>query len=319
MTPRVRNWAFTWYQNDESIIDSENIKMNFEKIGELKYLLFQLERGVKAEKPHYQGVVIFKNAVRFDSIKAIFHSMHLDSINGNLTDSINYAKKVETRVAGPYEFGEAPSKGKRSDLYAIHEMLEDGNTLEDIRRVHPTQFLIYQNNIKSYFLDLSTKRFQHTNRKVNVIFVHGKTGVGKSRFVLSLFDPSKIYRVTDYKNPFDGYINEPVVILDEYRGQFDISYLLNLLDIYPLKLKARYNDKTACFDWVFIISNQPLEKTYSKVKKSDPETFRALNRRIIIKGEFVKNKAKILTLVQKEQKQDKSKTNSELGEKNDEN
>jgi hypothetical protein len=312
MTPRVRNWAFTWYQNEESIMDSETIKMNFDNIGEVRYLIFQLERSERADKSHYQGVVIFKNAVRFNSIKAVFHTMHLDHINGNLIDSINYAKKTQTRVNGPYEYGEIPNKGKRSDLYAIHEMLEDGNTLEDIRKVHPTQFLIYQNNIKAYYLDVTTKNFQYSNRKLKVLFIYGKTGVGKSRFVLSLFDRSKIYRVTDYNNPFDEYINEPVIVLDEFRGQFDISYLLNLLDIYPLKLKARYNNKIACFDWVFIISNQPLEKIYSKIKMSDLETFKALIRRIMIKGEFIKIKAKISSLIRKEQNQDNFRTNLKI-------
>ena len=56
--------------------------------------------------------------------------------------------------------------------------------------------------------------------------------------------------------------------------------MLNYLDGYPLTLPARYSDKIACFDTVFIISNIPLSDQYKNIQTEQPETFNAFLRRI---------------------------------------
>ncbi len=42
--------------------------------------------------------------------------------------------------------------------------------------------------------------------------------------------------------------------------------MLNYLDGYPLKLEARYSDKTACYTKLYIISNISLEEQYPNVR-----------------------------------------------------
>ena len=56
--------------------------------------------------------------------------------------------------------------------------------------------------------------------------------------------------------------------------------MLNYLDIYPLSLPARYNDRTACYTKVYITSNIPLEKQFMDVQRRRPETWKAFLRRI---------------------------------------
>lgn len=43
--------------------------------------------------------------------------------------------------------------------------------------------------------------------------------------------------------------------------------MLNYLDIYPLMLPARYGDKVACYETVYIVSNWSLEQQYETVQK----------------------------------------------------
>ena len=83
-------------------------------------------------------------------------------------------------------------------------------------------------------------------------------------------------------------------VIEEFAGQIPIEVLLNLLDIYPLMLPARYNDRVACYDIVYITSNLPLDKQYIMVQQERPETWKALNRRISSVVEFLADGSKIV-------------------------
>ena len=91
---------------------------------------------------------------------------------------------------------------------------------------------------------------------------------------------SNVFRVTDYIHPFDTYEGQDVVLFDEFFSGFQITEMNNLLDGYPLKLPARYSDKTALYTKVYIISNVELEKQYSKIQEEHPRVWEAFLRRI---------------------------------------
>jgi len=295
-------------------MDPEKINELFESVGKVKFLVFQLERGKLNGYKHYQGVLCFKNAVSFISLKKLFPNIHLEVVKGNLTHAIDYARKSQTRINGPYEFGKEPHQGERSDLFDIHLMIEDGRSLAEIRAKHPTQYMIYQKNIKNFFNEFHSEKYLTINRPVICVYLYGKTGIGKTRIINENFNSSHVYRVTDYSHPFDEYLSEPILVLDEYRGNFEISYLLNILDVYPMKLRARYNNKTACYYLVVILSNLPLEKIYSSLIKKEKDSYKALLRRLKINGEFTKNRSKLQELIDFVQNQYITSTDFEMEE-----
>lgn len=55
---------------------------------------------------------------------------------------------------------------------------------------------------------------------------------------------------------------------------------MNYLDGYPLKLEARYSDKTACYTKLYIISNISLEEQYPNIRDEQREVWKAFLRRI---------------------------------------
>lgn len=119
-------------------------------------------------------------------------------------------------------------------------------------------------------------------RRLNlkVVYLYGATGQGKTRSVLDTYGDSSVYKVTNYKNPFDLYACQPVMCFDEFRSQLPISDMLEYLDVYPLILPARYNGKVMCAETIYIISNLALEDQYSHVQTDSPETWKAFLRRI---------------------------------------
>ena len=76
--------------------------------------------------------------------------------------------------------------------------------------------------------------------------------------------------------------------------------MLNYLDIYPIMLPARYNDKVACFTKVFITSNLPLNQQYIVIQEHKPKTFQAFLRRINYIEEFKADGTVKQTLLNKE-------------------
>lgn len=108
----------------------------------------------------------------------------------------------------------------------------------------------------------------------------GAPGVGKTRSVMDKYGYENVYRVTNYDHPFDEYRGQDVMMFEEFRSGFKIGDLLNYLDIYPLSLPSRYNNKVACYTKVYILSNIPLEQQYSEIQREQPATWAALLRRI---------------------------------------
>ena len=130
-------------------------------------------------------------------------------------------------------------------------------------------------------LEIQSNRYRSERRlDLKVIYVSGSTGLGKTRNILDSHGDDHVYRVTDYKHPFDTYSGEDVLVFEEFRSDLPIGSMLNYLDVYPLQLPARYNNRQACYHFVYIVSNWELEDQYHNVYLEQPETWKAFIRRI---------------------------------------
>ena len=74
-------------------------------------------------------------------------------------------------------------------------------------------------------------------RSVCVTYIHGASGVGKTRGIYKHFPAESICRITSYsKNgvKFDSYFGHEVLVFEEFASQIPIEEMLNYLDVYPL-------------------------------------------------------------------------------------
>ena len=126
-----------------------------------------------------------------------------------------------------------------------------------------------------------TEKFKDTVRlDLEVIYISGATGTGKTRGVLEENGYSNVYRVTDYVHPFDSYNCQPVICFDEFRSSIKLTNMLLYCDIYPIELPSRYANKFACYNKIYIISNWRLEYQYEDTQYNDEESWKAFLRRI---------------------------------------
>lgn len=263
-----------------------------EQFSTIQYYCMSDEVGGKDKTHHTHIFLMFTSPVRFSQVKKHFPSAHIDRCRGSAQDNRDYvfkegkhadSDKAATNLKEThYESGELPNepgRGARTDLAAIHAMIREGATTEEIVEEHPNQVLNVSRIEQARQLHLHSQS-KKTIRDIFVIYVHGGSGTGKTRTVMSMNDLTDVYRVTGYKHPFDAYSGEKVLVLDEFRSSLEISQLLNILDIYPTALEARYTNRQAAYTRVYIISNDSINSQYPGVKNEKPETWTAFRRRV---------------------------------------
>ena len=239
--------------------------------------------------------------MRFGTLKRRFPTAHIEKAIGTSHDNRDYIRKegkwadtdkAETRVEGTFkEFGVLPNEvsEKSPKMAQLMQDVKDGYSTTEIIENDPS-FAFKINDIDALREKLLHERFRKENRPVKVNYLFGDSGTGKTRSIYEKHPPEDVYRITDYSGQsgarFDDYHGEPVIVFEEFHSQVPISAMLNFLDIYPLRLPARYRDRVACFDTVYITSNIPLEDQYRDIQKHEMETWNAFLRRIHSVTEF---------------------------------
>lgn len=265
----------------------EIFKTNFKT---LSYICLADEQGSIF---HSHIFVVFSSRVRFSMIKKYFPEAHIEKVKGSVSDNVLYIKKEgkwennslkqETKIQGSFkEYGTQPpdSKGKRNDMSELYQMVLDDMTNAEILAINQ-DYILQIDKLDKVRTTILTERFKETVRlDLEVIYISGATGTGKTRGVLEENGYANVYRVTDYSHPFDSYSCQPVIAFDEFRSSLKMKEMLLYCDIYPIELPSRYSNKFACYNKIFIISNWKLEKQYSEIQKEDKESWKAFLRRI---------------------------------------
>jgi hypothetical protein len=244
--------------------------------------------------PHTHIYVAFKSPVLFSTVKNKFPTAHIEVANGSSAQNRSYirkegeqyADKAETSVDGSFEeWGEIPEdsgQGFRSDLGTAYKLIQNGFSVKDVIATNPEmiRYISHLEKVRQMWLE---EQHSEDFRVLTVTYIHGATETGKTRYVMEREGYTAVYRVTGYKNPFDGYEGQETILFEEFSSSLKIQTMLTLLEGYPMKLECRYADKQALYDTVYLISNLPLKQQYV----NEPEEVRnAFLRRINYVMEF---------------------------------
>ena len=242
--------------------------------------------------PHTHLFIQAKNPLYFNSIKKTFPSAHIEDAMATAEENRAYIRKEGkwedtekecTNLKETFEeFGTMPlaGHGRSTELAQLYQMLKDGYSNVEILETNPDNILNLQQIDKARLEILYDKYKNERRLDLIVTYVCGETGVGKSKNILDTHGDSIVYRVTDYKHSFDSYSGEDVMVFEEFRSDLPIGNILNYADVYPLQLPARYNNKQACYHYVYIVSNWRLEEQYQNIRQEHPKTWQAFLRRI---------------------------------------
>lgn len=241
---------------------------------------------------HTHLFICCSSRVRFSTLKKCFPEAHIEEARGTVAENISYLKKdgkwkddekkQEQVIPGTFEeWGVRPKgKGRNPTMTELYQMIKDGMTNAEILEENQ-DYILQIDKLDKVRAAILTDQFKNTRRlDLKVIYVYGVTGSFKTRHVLDRYGDANVAKINDYTHPFDNYSCQPVLCLDEFRSSLPISNMLQYCDVYPVELPARYVNKIACYNYVFILSNWRLEDQYREVQEKHPETWRAFLRRI---------------------------------------
>lgn len=249
---------------------------------------------------HWQVYISAPNAIRFETLKKRLPTAHFEKPRSRW-HAFHYCQKDDETFRG-FRFNhlglEEPRRpaSSGSTVAELHAEMLAGASADDLIHENP-KALGAVRGIRELEAIIQKKKNQHRFRDVEVHFIHGAPGVGKTHAVYEREGFGNLFSVSSYANPWDSYRGEEAILLDEFNGQLEIEFLLKLLDRYPLELPARYADKWAGFTRVYIVSNLSLDEIFAWVKAERPAQWGALLRRIttitewVARGEILTHKA----------------------------
>lgn len=260
------------------------------------YFCMADEIATTTRTPHTHLFIYSHSPIRFSTLKNRFPIAHIEKAYGSAKDNRDYllkcgkwenTEKSETSVEGSFEeWGNMPDEKqkKMSKMNVLIENIKDGKRTTEIIDDTP-EFAFRIRDIDILRQTLLSEKYITENRDLTVTYIWGASGMGKTSHIYNRHNAKDICRITTYnKNKgvnFDAYNNsQDVLVFEEFNSQIPIEDMLNFLDIYPIYLPARYNDKIACYTKVYITSNIPLNEQYKDVQIYRPETWKAFLRRI---------------------------------------
>ena len=233
--------------------------------------------------------------MRFSTVKNRFSTAHIEKAYGSAKANRAYilkeghwadTDKAETSVSGTFEeWGDLPAEKEEEapEMFKLIQDLRAGKSVMEIIEDNP-KLAFRIREIETLRQASLEEKYSAENRALEVTYLYGASGTGKTRGIFEKHDRKSICRITDYGGRngvrFDAYHCQDVLVLEEFHSQIPISAMLNYLDIYPLTLPARYTDRIACYTKVYITSNIPLEEQYRDIQRYQMETWRAFLRRV---------------------------------------
>lgn len=285
--PAGKYWLFTLGAEGSGSYKEEEVRGI---LSDCSYVIGQLERGEEKTETnpegylHYQIYAEWPTSRRTSSIKRRFGAgpgvkFHLERRLGTAQEAADYCSKEETRVGELITWGtmSPPSEqGRRSDVDKFHGLIMSGWSAEDVAVSYPSSLRMLR-SLQALQEARDRSRAKTSWQETQCGFLWGESGIGKSRALVEEYGDD-LYRVISYgSGMWEGYRGQRVIILEDYQSQLDLSFLLAVSDGYrPIWLPARYRDRLANHEQLWITSNAPWSEIHSDASH---DTRGALDRR----------------------------------------
>ena len=278
-----RSWMLTIPAESVSKEELEKKLASYTYIG-------QMEKGEKSDYLHWQIYIENKNPIKFSTLKKKFPKAHLEVRHSSKKACYDYVTKSKSAIPnsgvknGDISIDETDSP--KVSVEAAVSLMERGMRVNEVLVQYPSLWrsMAYLERAQAI---IDENNYSLSERDIRVEYIYGLPGTGKTSWIYKTHGFDQVYRVTNYKNPFDDYNGQPVLVLDEFYDSMSLDLLLNVLDRWPFKMPARYNDKWAAYTKVYIISNRKLKDQYGYELYDEPQRAKSFYRRISDNYEMV--------------------------------
>lgn len=259
---RARNVVFTQFLQDG--LEGGDVLLP-EEWPDTTYVCWQLELCPRTNRLHLQGYAEFVGPKTWSWVHENCEGLetaHLEQRKGSQGEARRYCMKEDSRVDGPWEWGEPKEQGKRSDLQDIKKRLDSGDSEALIAEDHFGSWVRYHRSFREY------KRVRQLEAvrdwPMELILFIGPTRTGKSSRARAAYPGA-------YWGPkgkwWDGYAGQETIIIDEMYGhRMPYTELLQLMDRYPYQVETKGGMVQITSKRIVFTSNQLPEDWYDSVK-----------------------------------------------------
>lgn len=261
LNSRSYSWVFTTNNFTELDISRTNAT-------ECLYLIYGVETG-ESGTPHLQGYVRFKSQVRFNTVRELFPTSHIEIAKGDTKSNQSYCSK-EGQV---FEKGKAPmspkEKGETEKLRWKRNL--DACKNGQMETIDPDLYARYYRTWKEIAKDHMAK--PPDAEDTNGLWISGPAGCGKSKHAREIA-PGSYFKMAN--KWWDGYQNETTVILDDMDKKHDcLAHHLKIwADRYAFIGETKGGAVLIRPAQIIVTSQYTIEEIFE-----DTETREALNRR----------------------------------------
>jgi len=248
------------------------------------------------DSPHGQWFCQLPKKMALSKFRKILKPDHIQPRNGTTEEASKYCKKGEqpkldwnTQKWHGTSYGLNASfiekgtirkfnPGARNDLKLLTEQIFSGEiTTDDIMVSDPFMYHQYGRTLER--VENNYIRTQKRTWMTTCQWLYGPTGVGKSHVAYTHY--------TDhYDYPYDGdwmdgYRNQPVLILNDFRGQIKYDTLLRWIDKWPAACRQRNKEpRPFLFKHIVITSCKTPQEVYHN--RDSEDSIEQLLRRVEI-------------------------------------
>ena len=134
MAGRARGWVFTL--NNPAGSGPELLEQL--RATGARYCVFQHERG-ESGTPHFQGYIYYNGARALSGMKKILPLAHWEQQKGSAQQATDYCTKQDTRIGGPWTFGDLPTQG--AHITDAATALRQGKTMREVAQDYSAVFI----------------------------------------------------------------------------------------------------------------------------------------------------------------------------------
>ena len=225
----------------------------------VRYFIFQLEAAPDTGRLHLQGYLQLTSQATITGLKKIMKvsGFHFEKAHGTAQENKDYCSKEESRVEGPWEWGNCKMEKTKKETLQTIDLVRDlvsGKSTVHLAMTYPEKWLRYNKALgvlRDEFLAVPR------NWMTKVFWYWGKTGTGKSRMA-HLLTKGKAFVAPDNSGKwFDGYSGQKDVIFDDFSPDDCLSrgLFLRLFDRYPMRVPVKGGFVNWAPKRVFITSN----------------------------------------------------------------
>lgn len=243
MSKPSKSWCFTinnYTEKDETLL----------KDLETSYLIYGREVG-ESGTPHLQGYITFRKAYRLTALKKLHKTAHWEIAKAK-DAAINYCMKDQD-----YVLIDNRQQGARTDLTEACAIIKEEG-VQALAVKMPEAYVKYHGG----FDKLAYRYQEERTEKPYVTWIWGKTGVGKTHMAFAQ-EPDRWVSGENLRW-WDGYEQQPAVILDDFRADFcKFHTLLRILDKYPYTVEIKGGHRRLNSPRIYITSCHPPERIYN--------------------------------------------------------